>query len=76
MLQSLRIRNYRGIRDLEVGGLGRLNLLVGKNGAGKTTLLESLVLLCSGGQPQLVGRLEVGRGLSVAVEAGKSARDL
>ena len=76
MLQSLRIRNYRGIRDLEVGGLGRLNLLVGKNGAGKTTLLESLVLLCSGGQPQLVGRLEVVRGLSVAVEAGKSARDL
>jgi AAA15 family ATPase/GTPase len=42
MLKSLRIQNYRSLEDLNVGRLGRVNLIVGKNNSGKSTLLEAL----------------------------------
>lgn len=41
MIEKLRIQNLRGIRELEVEGLGRVNLIVGRNGSGKTTLLAA-----------------------------------
>lgn len=42
ILKSLEIRRFRGIRDLQIGRLGRVNLIVGKNNVGKTTILEAL----------------------------------
>ena len=48
MLKSLRIRNYRVFKDLEVGGLKRINLIAGKNNSGKTEL--------AGGYPAAVQR--------------------
>jgi hypothetical protein len=42
ILKSLEIRNFRGIRELTVRNLGRVNLIVGKNNVGKTTVLEAL----------------------------------
>ena len=53
MLNSLRIRNYRGFKDLKVDGLNRINLIAGKNNSGKTSLLEAIFLLCGGGDPSL-----------------------
>ena len=54
MLKSLRIRNYRVFKDIEVGGLERINLIAGKNNSGKTSLLEAIFLLSSGGNPKAV----------------------
>lgn len=47
VIENLRIRNFRGIEDLRLEGLGRLNLVVGPNGAAKTSLLHAVFLLCA-----------------------------
>jgi ABC-type Na+ transport system ATPase subunit NatA len=41
-LESFTIEQFRGLKDLKLEGLGRINLLVGLNNCGKTTVLESL----------------------------------
>jgi AAA15 family ATPase/GTPase len=41
-LDSVIIHQFRGIRDLELKDLGRVNLLVGINNSGKTSVLEAL----------------------------------
>lgn len=46
MIEDLTIRRFRGIEELELRGLGRLNLVIGPNGAAKTTLLQSVFALC------------------------------
>ena len=52
MLERLHIRNFRGLRDLKVEGLGRVNVVAGRNNAGKTTLLEAIFLLGGAGNPR------------------------
>jgi predicted ATPase len=44
VLNSLNIRNFRGLRELKVQRLGRANLITGKNNVGKTSVLEALRL--------------------------------
>jgi hypothetical protein len=44
---QLTLHQFRGIQELELSGLGRFNLLVGKNNSGKTSVLEALALYCS-----------------------------
>lgn len=44
LLTSFRVRGFRGIRDLTIPSLGRVNLLVGKNSCGKTSILEAVQL--------------------------------
>jgi len=46
-LDSLTIARFRGLRDLTLAGLGRVNLLVGRNNSGKTSVLEALSLYCN-----------------------------
>ena len=41
-LPSLEIKGFRGIADLSIPRLGRVNLISGVNGVGKTTLLEAV----------------------------------
>ena len=53
MLKQLHVRNLRGLRDLAIKKLGRVNLVAGKNNVGKTTLLEAIFLLGSGGDCRL-----------------------
>ena len=53
MLTSLRIRNFRGFRDLEVGPLSRINIFAGRNNAGKSALLEAIFLLGGAGDPKM-----------------------
>ncbi len=48
-LNSLQIKNFRGIRDLKIERLGRGNLIVGKNNVGKSTLLEAIRLYAKPG---------------------------
>lgn len=47
MLESFQIDNFRLFQHLEVGRLGRVNLVVGKNNAGKSTFLEAVELYAS-----------------------------
>lgn len=49
MITSLDISRFRGIRDLSLPQLGRINLVVGDNNSGKTSVLEALQLLRSPG---------------------------
>jgi len=42
MIKSIRIKNYRGIKDLEIGNFKKYNFFIGDNGSKKTTILESL----------------------------------
>ena len=44
MIQSLRTRQFRNLRDPSIDFDGRWTLLVGDNGAGKTSILEAVYL--------------------------------
>ena len=46
-LEDVSIDGFRGLRNLSLEGLGRLNLLVGENNSGKTSVLEALSILCN-----------------------------
>ena len=52
MLTCVRVRNFRGLRDLKVDEMARINLFAGFNNSGKTTLLEALFLLATASNPQ------------------------
>ena len=52
MYSRVAIKNFRGIGSLEVDGLRRINLIVGRNNSGKTTFLEALFLLGGATNPQ------------------------
>ncbi|HMD69856.1 MAG TPA: AAA family ATPase [Bryobacteraceae bacterium] len=45
-LDNLKIGAFRGLRDLDLDGLGRVNLLVGPNNSGKTSILEAVPIFC------------------------------
>ncbi|MGP0065522.1 MAG: AAA family ATPase [Isosphaeraceae bacterium] len=47
ILKSLEIQRFRCFRELRIGHLGRVNLIVGKNNVGKSTVLEALRLFAS-----------------------------
>ena len=42
MLADFTIKNFRGIKELTLPSLKRVNLFVGKNGVGKTSVLEAV----------------------------------
>ena len=43
----INVERYRGVSDLTLDALGRVNLIVGVNNAGKTSLLEAIYLLAN-----------------------------
>jgi AAA15 family ATPase/GTPase len=57
MLDSLRIQNYKALQCLDIGKLGRLNLVIGKNNSGKSTVLESIRILAAQGNPSLIDEI-------------------
>lgn len=72
MLERLRVRNFRGIEDLEVNRLRRINLVAGRNDTGKSTLLEAIFLLGSAAQPQLAVNSYVVRSKGVEIAGRES----
>jgi hypothetical protein len=42
-ISDLTIENFRGLRKVELHGLGAVNLIVGQNNTGKTSLLEAVM---------------------------------
>lgn len=45
VITDLRIEGFRGFRDIHIGDLRRINIIVGDSASGKTSLLEALVAL-------------------------------
>jgi len=54
MLDNFTIQNFRGIRELTLPKLARVNLLVGKNGVGKTSVLEAVYAYGLGCHPAVL----------------------
>lgn len=46
--KSVRIQNYKAIRDMEIDFNPGINLLIGDNGVGKTSILEALTVALGG----------------------------
>lgn len=42
-IEKATIRNFKGIKDLEIELNGQLNIFIGDNGSGKTAVLEALI---------------------------------
>lgn len=57
MLTDFTIRNFRGIKELTLPSLKRVNLFVGKNGVGKTSVLEAVELWAKKGDPAAIRAL-------------------
>ena len=64
MYDSLHIRNFRGLHELTIHTLSRINLIAGRNNSGKTTLLEAIFLLSGWGNPSLAFTISSIRGIS------------
>ena len=56
-LDSLAIRGFRGISQLEIPCLGRVTLLAGKNGVGKTTVLDAMRVYAARGHLEALREL-------------------
>jgi|GEM_PF-6598255 len=56
-INSLKVQNYKLLKDLETEKLGQINLLVGKNDSGRSTVLECLRILASGGNPSVINEI-------------------
>jgi AAA15 family ATPase/GTPase len=52
LIESITIKNLRGIRQCTVNNLTHINIFIGKNGAGKSTILEAIYLASSWAQPK------------------------
>ena len=61
LLTSLQVKNYRLFESLDVEGLTRVNLFVGKNNAGKTALLEAISILVATDFPYPLYRSSIER---------------
>lgn len=47
-LKSVSIKNYKGVKDMELEFTSGVNLLIGDNGVGKTSVLEAIAVALSG----------------------------
>ena len=74
MLSRCHLRRFRGFEDLELSGLGRINLIVGRNNSGKTSVLEALALLSAGAMVRQTQRIIGTRPLAFA-NTGRAIRD-
>ena len=72
MIESIKIRDFRGIKQGEIEQFKKINLLVGPNNSGKSAVLEAIYLACTASR-------EVGLGTendSINYSATVADRDL
>jgi AAA15 family ATPase/GTPase len=70
--KSFSIKNFRNIRELNIDGFKKVNIITGKNNAGKTALLEAIFLHCGSTNPSLTLNLSTFRGFPGMVLDWKS----
>jgi len=68
MYKSIEIKNFRGIKQLEIKDFKRVNLFVGENDCGKTTVLEALFLLTGASNAKLPLKINAFRDLHIVNE--------
>ena len=61
MLEHLRISSFRGISNVDISGLSRINIFIGRNGSGKTSILEAAALIANPTNPGLINSLAMWR---------------
>lgn len=76
MLQTLHIKGFRGIRDLEISDLAPVTVFTGQNGAGKTSALEGALAICGRENPIWVSNLQIHRGFDTASAQGPNTNGL
>ena len=47
MIESIHLKNFRGIRSGKIDGFKKINLLVGPNNSRKSAVLEAIYLACT-----------------------------
>lgn len=62
------IKNFRGIRSLELQDCQQVNLMVGRNNCGKTSILEAVFLLSGMSNPQLMMNIHLFRDMILTEE--------
>lgn len=53
MIENISIKDFRGIRNLTIEKLGRVNIILGNNNCGKTSVLDAILLFCGATNPKL-----------------------
>jgi DNA replication and repair protein RecF len=83
LLEALRLKDFRNLRDVELSPHPRFNLFTGQNGQGKTNLLEAIYLLSAvkSFRSQATNRNLIGHGrdqaeLFARVDRGGHVRDV
>lgn len=51
-IDNLKIDGFRGLRALEINGLGLVNVFIGGNNSGKTSILEAVAILANPTNPE------------------------
>jgi len=51
MIESIKLRDFRGIKTGMIEGFRKINLLVGPNNSGKSAVLEAIYLACTASRP-------------------------
>lgn len=73
MIESIQIKNLKGFKSLEIGGLRRVNIIAGDSGSGKTDFLES-IFVAGGSNPEIYMRTRAWRGLGDVTRVVPSRR--
>lgn len=63
MFTELKIQNFRGIRNLEITSLNKINIFVGINGSGKSTVLDAIFISINPNNTQLIPNTNLFRGI-------------
>jgi AAA15 family ATPase/GTPase len=72
VLQNLRIRGFKGFKDLQLTDLSRVTLVSGKNNVGKTSLLEAIFLFYDTADPGMFFRHLGWRGIDIDLSDAES----
>ena len=75
-IESLRIRNYKFIRDLEIKQLDDACIFIGRNSVGKTAILDAILTAC--GQKEVLAKHfnELSNNIEIAVRMSFTEADL
>ena len=65
LLETIKIRNFRGFSSLEIIGFNQINLIIGNNNSGKSSILEAIFLMIGMSNPILPDNINRLRGLNI-----------